>query len=529
MNILQFLFLYASILLFSTSSYAQYQTVQSGNWSDPNTWLNGQVPPAWGSPIVSITHAIILNQDYSAGDWELYISSTGSLIQAAGHCYNFGAYGGNAQITNEGILNIGILNHPGEVYNHGQLSVSYINLYGYTQPLFYNTGDVNFYAANLSGNSVLHNYGYFASDPVLSCSGQTFGLNFNGDSLINHAQIDINTAQINVAFFQNNSGASLSTSGALDFNNSTSLQFGTLIAQGDLQVNGGRLSNYGHLESQTRVAVNSVGSLLENFGCDCHTSYSGEIHSPYLHISSVLDNSGRIFIQNDVQAYGRLYSSSCGFLQANNLYSYDRFDGEMVICASLTCYSCNSDGSPVFSCPADNSCNTTLLTQDWVTNFELNNQELQWNFWPDSSCHSLELQSSPNGIDQWSTLSSFLIKEELQTYEDNRQLIDDRYYRLVLKKQTGLQLYSKLLQGSQAIELQTKLYPQPAKEEAFIFSPALSTPLRLFNLMGQELPLSYELIEEGTKGNRYRLNLQSLAAGQYILQTAYGAQPLIKQ
>lgn len=47
--------------------------------------------------------------------------------------------------------------------------------------------------------------------------------------------------------------------------------------------------------------------------------------------------------------------------------------------------------------------------------------------------------------------------------------------------------------------------------------------------MGQELPLSYELIEEGAKGNRYRLNLQSLAAGQYFLQTPYATQKLIKQ
>lgn len=529
MNINRFLILCYSILLFSASSYAQYQTVQDGNWSDPSTWLNGQVPPAYGSPLVSITHTVALDQNYSAGDWELYISPTGNLSQASGNCYNFGAYGSNAQITNEGILNIGVLDHPGEIYNHGQFSASYINMYGSSAPLFYNTGSTNFYSGSFSNTSVVQNYGQFTNVPSLPCSGQSYGVNFSGDYFYNYGQVDISTAQFNSVFLQNAIGGTFFVSGLIDFNNSTVIQEGSLIAQGNLQLNSGRISNYGHLETAARLAINNSASFLENFGCDCHPGSQGEIYSSYLDIPGTIDNSGRIFVQNDVQAYGALYSSSCGYLQANNLYSYNRLDGEMVICASLTCYSCSSDGSPVFSCPADNSCNTVLLAQDWLTNFELHEKQLSWNFWPDSSAQSLELQSSPNGMEQWSTLAHFPLKEERQTYEDNRQLIADRYYRLVLKKQTGLQLYSKLLQSSPATEFQTKLYPQPAKEEAFIFCPAQSAPLRLFNLMGQELALSYELIEEGAKGNRYRLNLQSLAAGQYILQTPYGAQMLIKQ
>lgn len=483
MNIYQFLLLWSSALLFLPNSYAQYQTIQNGVWSDPASWLNGQVPPGYGNPTVDIYHTIRLNQDYSASSWQLHVYPTGSIVATA--CQRLGAYGTASQITNEGHIAVGILDYAGEVHNHGQLDVSYISLYGSAQPLFYNAGTTNFYSANFSGRSVLHNYGHLISDPSLSCSAQVYGLNFNGDSILNHALIDINTAQISGTFFQNDSGASFLTSGLLDFNNTPAIQFGSIIAQGDLQVNGGRLSNYGHLESASRIAVNSSGSLLENFGCDCHPSYQGEIYSPLLHISSALDNSGRIFIQNDVQAYGHLYSSSCGYLQAANLYSYDRLDGQMVICASLACYSCSSDGAPVFSCPADHSCNAILLAQDWLTNFELHGKQLSWNFWPDSSCQSLILQSSPNGMSNWVDLATFPMKEETQQYEDHRQLLANRYYRLLLEKQDGQKYYSTLLQRSLQLDLKPQLYPQPAQKEAFLLCPKISKPLRLFNLIGQ--------------------------------------------
>ncbi len=163
-----------TLFVFTAISNAQFQSMQNGDWNDPQTWSTD--PNATALPdsttSVIISHSVLVQSQYN--------------ISYYPHCYDLTIDSSGTLNNYEGGYTSGDLVVHNNLYNHGIISPSYEmrltvkgNLYNYGSLLkqALNYGFLNIY---IFGN--LKNYGSFRASQTGGTSSDTYGIRFKGNN-----------------------------------------------------------------------------------------------------------------------------------------------------------------------------------------------------------------------------------------------------------------------------------------------------------------------------------------------------------
>ncbi|MFH2144381.1 MAG: T9SS type A sorting domain-containing protein [Bacteroidota bacterium] len=169
-------------------SAQSYTSAANGNWTNPTTWSPPGIPVTFTD--VTINHAVVLNTDFALNSGEIYIGSSGSLIEDISD-RNFVIYGG--EMTNNGIFTISnFWNDGGDFTNNGTSNIRMLLNESYLM----NTGLID-QVDSLMNNDELYNYSGtinvmdFASVLYIENDGLIAGTNFfNDGGFDNYDEID---------------------------------------------------------------------------------------------------------------------------------------------------------------------------------------------------------------------------------------------------------------------------------------------------------------------------------------------------
>ncbi|MBB6463914.1 hypothetical protein, partial [Flammeovirga kamogawensis] len=197
-----------SVEILTTSLQKSYETVQNGLWSDPNTWLNGIIPPSDENSIAIINHNITLDYTETIGTIEIANNKTLNVD------------GSGIVLTVNSIINNGTLN----LLNGSQAIIDYqYQNYSFT---------------NLSQNSKLN----------INCDFDNESLIVLNNSSLLTIQGNFTDTKSNVIFNSDNTSVNINSSGK-----DISIEINSLIP--NLTING---SNKITFNNQLNVKSNLV-------------------------------------------------------------------------------------------------------------------------------------------------------------------------------------------------------------------------------------------------------------------------------